>query len=83
MREMSWHDPLGSWACSECGWVFRPVGPPVGVSLDEMKQNFESQRDKEFASHVCAQHPKAGTETPGASSAKRKPRFPRDPDDPT
>jgi hypothetical protein len=28
----------------------------MGVSLDEMKRNYEAQRDKEFAAHVCATH---------------------------
>jgi hypothetical protein len=31
----------------------------TGKSLAEMKQNFELRRDKEFASHVCAEHPRA------------------------
>ena len=47
------------WACTKCAWVFRAPGPPVGNSLEEMKQNYEQRRDKEFASHVCAQHPRA------------------------
>jgi rubredoxin len=58
VRKMIWVESTRSevWACSECAWVFNPSGPPRGTSLDEMKQNFERQRDKEFASHVCAQH---------------------------
>jgi rubredoxin len=47
-----------SWACSECAWAFNPSGPPRGASLDAMKENFERQRDTEFASHVCAKHPR-------------------------
>jgi hypothetical protein len=39
--------------------VFNPSGTPSGKSLDEMKQNYEQQRDKAFASHVCAEHPRA------------------------
>ena len=54
------------WACSECAWAFKPSGPPRGTSLDEMKQNFERQRDKEFSSHVCAQHPGAKGQKPAA-----------------
>ena len=45
------------WGCSQCEWVFNPSGPPTGKSLDEMKRNYEHQRDKEFAVHVCAKHP--------------------------
>jgi hypothetical protein len=47
------------WGCSECAWVFNPSGSPTGKSLDEMKQNFEQWRDKDFATHVCAEHPRA------------------------
>ncbi len=45
--------------CSQCAWVFNPSGPPVGNSLQEMKENYERRRDKEFAAHVCAAHPGA------------------------
>jgi hypothetical protein len=45
--------------CSECAWVFKPAGPPVGNSLDEMREHFERLRDKEFATHICAEHPRA------------------------
>lgn len=60
MRKMIWHQSENreSWGCSECGWSFHPSGPPLGDSLDVMKQNYERQRDKEFASHVCSQDPK-------------------------
>ena len=44
------------WGCSECHWRFDPSGPPTGNSVDEMMRNFELQRDKAFASHVCAEH---------------------------
>jgi hypothetical protein len=47
------------WGCSECAWVFNPVGSPAGKSLDEMKRNYEQQRDRDFAAHVCAAHPRA------------------------
>jgi hypothetical protein len=60
MRQMIWIKiaRMETWACSECAWVFNPSGPPRGSSLEEMKQNYERQRDMEFASHVCAKHPK-------------------------
>lgn len=45
--------------CSECAWSFKPSGPPAGDSLDEMKEIYERLRDKEFATHVCAEHPRA------------------------
>jgi hypothetical protein len=45
--------------CSECTWVFNPWGPPVGNSLQEMKEYYERRHDKESAAHVCAEHPGA------------------------
>jgi hypothetical protein len=47
------------WGCAECAWVFNPSGPPIGESLDEMTQHYERQRDRDFAAHVCAEHPRA------------------------
>jgi rubredoxin len=60
-RELVWveRQNFQGWACADCAWVFNPSGPPAGRSLDEMKQNFEQQRNKEFTSHVCAQHARA------------------------
>lgn len=51
------------WACTECAWTFNPIGPLVGESIDEMKRIYAQQRDKEFKSHVCAEHPRT-TKTP-------------------
>jgi hypothetical protein len=39
--------------------VFNPSGPPEGHSLQEMMENYERLRDKGFAGHICAEHPKA------------------------
>jgi hypothetical protein len=67
MRKMTWVKSAHSlgWGCSECAWVFKPPGPPRGDTLDAMKRIFESECDKEFASHVCAQHPRTkGTIAP-------------------
>jgi hypothetical protein len=47
------------WACSECTWEFNPSGVVVGKSIDEMKQNYERDRHRDFASHLCAEHPRA------------------------
>jgi len=56
MRKLVWieNQTLQGFGCSECNWRFNPSGAPVGKSLDEMKRNYEAQRDKEFAAHVCA-----------------------------
>jgi hypothetical protein len=45
--------------CSECAWVFNPPEPSTGDSLAEMKAKYEQRRDKEFAAHVCAEHPRS------------------------
>jgi hypothetical protein len=47
------------WGCSECAWVFTSAGSPTGKSIYEMKQNYEQQREKAFAAHDCARHPRA------------------------
>jgi hypothetical protein len=44
--------------------VFNPPSSIGGNSIEEMKTSFGQQRDKEFASHVCAEHPKT-TKNPG------------------
>jgi hypothetical protein len=48
------------WACAECAWAFKPSGQVRGNSIEEMKMQYERQRDQEFASHVCAEHPRVG-----------------------
>ena len=59
-RKLIWIDQerfRGS-GCSECAWVFKPSDATVGKSFDEVMRNFELQRDKEFASHFCADYPR-------------------------
>jgi hypothetical protein len=60
-RKLVWIDELRfrGWGCSECAWVFNPSGSPIGISLAEMKANYERQRDKDFAAHLCAEDPRA------------------------
>lgn len=48
----------GGFGCSECGWRFNASRTLNGRSFDEMMQNFELQRDKEFKLHVCANYPR-------------------------
>jgi rubredoxin len=59
-REIVWvaKGDFQGWACSQCGWAFNPSDAPTGSTLDEMKQNYERERDKEFVSHVCAANPR-------------------------
>jgi hypothetical protein len=59
-RELVWieQERFRGFGCSTCRWRFKPSGAPTGKSFDEMMHNFELQRDKEFASHVCADHSK-------------------------
>lgn len=47
------------WGCSRCAWVFNPLGSPDGKSFEEMKEEYERLRDKEFAAHACAEYPRA------------------------
>jgi len=84
MRKMNWVKTAQrqSWVCSECAWWFNPVGPAHGDSIDEMKLNYERQRDKEFAAHVCAHYPKtadfgAKGQEPEREGAKGTPKLPR------
>jgi hypothetical protein len=58
-RELEWveRQNFHGWACSECAWEFKSAGPPTGGSLEEMKKHYQQRRDKEFASHVCAENP--------------------------
>jgi hypothetical protein len=60
-RKLVWIEQprFRGFGCSECGWRFQPSGAPTGASFDEMMHNFELQRDKEFTSHVCADHPRS------------------------
>jgi hypothetical protein len=39
-------------------FFFNSPGPPTGWTFDAMMRNFESSRDKAFASHDCAKHPR-------------------------
>ena len=58
-RKLVWIEQqhFRGWGCSECGWVFNPSESPAGNSLDEMKENYEQQRHKDFEAHACAEHP--------------------------
>jgi hypothetical protein len=60
-RRLEWveRENFEGWACTECAWKYVPAGPFYGESIDELKMNFELRRDKEFRSHVCAEHPRA------------------------
>jgi hypothetical protein len=60
-RKLAWIEEhrFQGWGCSECAWVFNPSGGPIGKSIDEMKENYELRRDKDFAVHVCAEHLRA------------------------
>jgi hypothetical protein len=59
-RKLVWIEEqlFAGWGCSECAWVFNPTGAPSGKSLDEMKLKYEQGREKKFAAHVCAEHPR-------------------------
>jgi hypothetical protein len=59
-RKMVWIEQpgFGGFGCSECGWRFEASNAPTGISFEEMRLNLGLRLNKEFASHVCADHPK-------------------------
>ena len=61
LRTLIWIEELRfqGWGCSECAWVFSAAGPLDGNSLEEMGENYERLRDREFAAHACVEHPRA------------------------
>jgi hypothetical protein len=60
-RTLTWirEEHFHGVACSRCAWLFRPTGPPTGNSLQEMKENYKRDCNEDFASHDCAEHPRA------------------------
>ena len=60
-RKLVWAEKpkFQGWVCTECAWAFNPSWPLVGKTIDDMKTDFGQRRDQEFASHVCAEHPRA------------------------
>ena len=65
-RKLIWiaRQSFEGFGCSECNWAFKTSGAFGGESLDDMKEKYEAQRDKEFAAHVCANHPRARSAKP-------------------
>jgi len=59
-RKLVWVQDQTSqgFGCSECQWVINPAGALVGRTIDEMKQTYEAERDKEFAAHDCGKFPR-------------------------
>jgi hypothetical protein len=57
-RELIWQVESGLLGCSECGWVFRPGKAPQDKPPEEIARDFVLQRDKDFAAHLCAAHPR-------------------------
>ena len=60
-RKLVWVETpnFQGWACSDCAWAFNASWPLVGNTIDEMKTKFGEERDQEFGSHLCAEHPRA------------------------
>ena len=60
-RKLVWVEGLNvaGWGCSECAWGFNLSEWPIGKALDEMTRNVQQQLSEEFASHACAEHPRA------------------------
>jgi hypothetical protein len=60
-RELVWLQKpnFQGWSCSECAWLFNPSDALEGDTIHEMKQNYERQCDREFASHSCSDFPRS------------------------
>ncbi len=60
-RKLVWIEKQNfqGFGCSACNWMFKPSDALVGQSLNELKQKYEAQREKDFAAHVCVKHPRA------------------------
>jgi hypothetical protein len=60
-RKLVWSEgkTFIGWGCSECAWVFHPSGPPIGSTMDQMKEHFKEQLDQEFEAHVCTRYQQA------------------------
>jgi hypothetical protein len=62
VRRLIWMERQNfqGYGCSECDWVFEPTSEVFGFgrSVEKMKQAYEVERDKAFATHVCARLPR-------------------------
>jgi len=60
LRKLVWIESQNfqGFGCAQCNWVFKPSGTFVIEPLNEMKQKYEAQCDREFAAHVCVKHPR-------------------------
>jgi hypothetical protein len=59
-RDLAWikSGNFQGYGCSACDWKYKPAGVLSPGTLDEMKKIYETERDKEFAAHVCVKHPR-------------------------
>jgi hypothetical protein len=59
-RELLWvkKERFEGWVCSVCGWEFKASRRLVGDTIEEMKRNYERERDEAFEAHACAERPK-------------------------
>ena len=59
-RDLAWIKTQNfvGYGCSECDWKYKPSGAIAGETLNEMKNKYEAERNKEFAAHVCVNHPR-------------------------
>jgi len=56
----------GQWACSNCEWPFEANVPikTVDPYLDKAQEEYQRQRDQQFAAHACADYGrKPGTDS--------------------
>jgi len=60
-RELVWlkRPDFQGWGCSECAWLFDPSDALEGNTIHDMKENYERQRDHDFAFHSCTGFPRS------------------------
>jgi hypothetical protein len=58
MGEIKQQGPL--FGCSDCDWVFKSSGPPIGATLPKMLE----QLAKEFDLHDCRDYSRSKQLTP-------------------
>ena len=60
-RRLEWIErpSFQGFGCSECSWTFNPSGPLTQGWFDQVKQKYKTERDKEFAVHVCIKRSKS------------------------
>ena len=52
------YEQVIAYGCSECGWLYDVHRPLHGVTLQEIMDNFNADKEDEFGRHDCGKYPK-------------------------